>query len=620
MSEPSTSTGAHRVSQRGATRWLLVLFVLLPVLLVVFLVGKFTGASEATACTGAPVQLVVASSVDKSALLTQMAADFSRRDPVSVGTDPRNRCVQVTVVPKASGAAQKALAAGWKDSDGPRPDVWSPTSSVWLPRLENQLAADQKSSLVAEPDNSPAIATSVEVVAMPRPMAQALGWPSRQIGWRDLLQLAQSKDGWAKYGHPEWGRFVLGKTNPLNAHPGLAATVATYYAASGKTSNLTVADVQDARNRRFVAGVEQSILRYGDTSGAFLSAWQRADQQDRALSYLSALVTQESLVLSYNQGYASGDPSQSTPGPKPRVPLVALYPRDGTFIADHPYAVLSGDWVTADKRAAARAFLDYLRRPEVQQRFLDSNFRTFERAPGPGIKPEAGALPDQPARVLEHPEPRVVDAVLASWNQLRKTANVLSLVDVSGSMAERLPGSPTTRLAAAQAAAISSLDLFTDQDEVGLWSFSGGRRGVQDYQELVPIGPMSQALDGQPRRQALAVALKGLRARGDTGLYNSTAAAYQAVLDRYRDDRINAVVVLTDGRNDAQSGLSLEDVLDLVGKQSGGRSARIITIAYGPDADQEALAKIAAASRGASYVAATPEDIPKVYASALSNF
>jgi Ca-activated chloride channel family protein len=186
-------------------------------------------------------------------------------------------------------------------------------------------------------------------------------------------------------------------------------------------------------------------------------------------------------------------------------------------------------------------------------------------------------------------------------------------------MAQRVKGSKETKLDAAKQAAAASMKLFTDNDEVGLWSFSGGVAGKRDYQELVPIGPMDGAVGDQVRRDALTAVIATLSPSGDTGLYNTVAAAYQTVLDRYRDDRINAVVVLTDGKNDAQGGLNLVKLLDQLRGSAGGRQIRIITIAYGPDADQDTLAQLARATKGASYVAATPADIPKIYSAALSN-
>jgi len=575
-----------------------------------------TGAAAAAAagprCPRGTTELVVASSVDKSAMLTRFAQQFS-----ATGKDAEGRCITVSVLAKSSGAAESLLAAGWPDS--PRPDVWSPSAALWLPLLETQLATAQKSSLVPGAAAAPRLATSPMVVAMPRPMAEALGWPGAAIGWADLLRLASEHTGWGAFGHPEWGPFLLGKTNPNFSNAGLEGTLAAYYAAVGRSKDLTPADIADAASRRFVAGVEQSIVRYGDTTTSFFTDWNRADAAGQTMTYISAVVTEENLVAAYNDGNPTDDPALVGKNPKPHVPLVSIYPKEGTFLADHPYAVLSAPWVTDAKRAAADAFLGYLRSADVQRSFQANYFRDADARAGDQAGPAIGLLPNQPTQIFPTPAAETTLAALESWAQLRKTANVISLLDVSGSMQEAVPGTGTTRLDAAKQAAVSSLKLFTDADEVGLWSFSGGIKGVKDYTEQVPIGPMGAPVDGRPRRDAIETALKGLQAKGDTGLYNSIAAAYTSVLDRYRADRINAVVVLTDGKNEAQGGLSLDQLLTLLQRDTKGRSARVITIAYGPDADQATLARIARATKGASYVAPSAADIPKVYSAALSN-
>lgn len=568
----------------------------------------------ARSCDSPPVPLVVVASMDKVALMTRFAADFSAGGRTATG-----QCVAVTVVGKGSGAAASALAKGWATTDGPQPDVWSPTGSIWLPLLEQRLAQAQRSSLVPAPAAAPRLAASPMVVAMPRPMAEALGWPDKQLGWADMLSLASAETGWGSFGHPEWGRFLLGKTNPNFSHAGLEGTVATYFAAVGRTSGLTEADVRAAATRTFVAGVEQSVIRYGDTTVSFQTDWLRADQAGQAMSYISALVTEENLVVSYNEGNPTGDPALAGKGTPPTVPLVAIYPKEGTFVADHPFAALSAPWVTPAKRAAAQAFADYLRSAPVQERWQDNHFRDAAGRPAAGLTVADGVLPAEPRAVLQPPAPAVTSAILDSWSQLRKTASVINLVDVSGSMLERLPGSKSTKLDAAKKAATASLDLFTDRDEVGLWSFSGGKRGVVDHHQLVGVGPMAESLGGTPRRAVLATQLAALKAQGDTGLYNSIDAAYRALLARYRQDRINALVVITDGRNDAQGGLSLKGLLDSMTTLDPGHTIRVITIAYGPDADKDSLAKIARATKGAAYVAPTDADIPKIYSAALSN-
>ena len=62
------------------------------------------------------------------------------------------------------------------------------------------------------------------VIAMPKPMADALGYPATPIGFADIVALANDPEGWATYGHPEWGPFQLGKTNPNFSTSGLNFT------------------------------------------------------------------------------------------------------------------------------------------------------------------------------------------------------------------------------------------------------------------------------------------------------------------------------------------------------------------------------------------------------------
>jgi len=124
---------------------------------------------------------------------------------------------------------------------------------------------------------------------------------------------------------------------------------------------------------------------------------------------------------------------------------------------------------------------------------------------------------------------------------------------------------------------------------------------------------------GRSRRLALAGGLRGMVADGGTGLYDTTLAAVRAVQRNWVPGRINTVVLLTDGKNEKDGGLSLPSLLTAL-QATGDRPVRIITIAYGADADQGVLRKIAAATQGASYVAADPKEIQRIFILAISNF
>ena len=59
-----------------------------------------------------------------------------------------------------------------------------------------------------------------------------------------------------------------------------------------------------------------------------------------------------------------------------------------------------------------------------------------------------------------------------AWEEYRKPARVLIVLDVSGSMAAGVEGTGEDRLTLAQRATIDGLEHFAVQDEIGLWVFS----------------------------------------------------------------------------------------------------------------------------------------------------
>ena len=83
---------------------------------------------------------------------------------------------------------------------------------------------------------------------------------------------------------------------------------------------------------------------------------------------------------------------------------------------------------------------------------------------------------------------------------------------------------------------------------------------------------------------------------------------------------INAVVVMTDGKNEYPADSDLDSLLDKLTNSGDENGVRVFTIAYGEDADLDTLKKISEATRAAAYDARKPESILKVFADVLSNF
>lgn len=573
---------------------------------------------------GDPGDCIVADlsvSPEKLDLLTRLAEDFNESPAARVGDE----CVFARVQSKSSGGAAQLLATGWDEEiEGPRPVIWSPSASTWGSVLNQRLDRQGDPAMAGD---FVSFQLTPLVIAMPRPMAQALGWPEERLGFADILELSQDPAGWAAHGHPEWGQFRLGKTNPNFSTSGLAALVGQAYAANGKTAGLSVEDLAKPTTDEFARQIESAVVHYGDTTLTFLNNWYRADQRGNPYGYVSAVAVEEKSVIDYNTGNPDGVLQEGEEPRPPRVPLVAIYPEEGTLYSDNPLYVLDAEWVDDDEAAGAQKFVDFVGEPENQQQILRYGFRPGNPAVAIDAPIDAGngVDPDQPETLLEVPEPDVLVQLLDDWQDQRKPARVLLLMDVSGSMGNLAdPETGATKLDLAKQATITALDEFNDDDEVGLWAFTtdlGDAGDPQEYVELIPTGRIGDV------REQLASRIRDLVPLNGTPLYSSTRAAYEQQLVDFDPTRINAVVLLSDGVNDDgepdDDREQLQDLLDALSADSEGQqgqAVRVFPISYGEDADLATLRRIAEASQAAVYDSSDPRSINKVLVAVISNF
>ena len=587
--------------------------------------GGTSGDGGGIANPGDCTVVDAAVSSEKIELLTELAADFN-----DSGAEVDGRCVLVDVRSKASGGAATALAEGWDEAtDGPAPVLWSPASSAWGQVL-NQKLADAGEEPMAPEDPAPFMLTPL-VIAMPEPMAEALGWPDQPIGWSDILELARSPEGWAAFGHPEWGPFRLGKTNPNFSTSGLSALIAQSYAATGKTTDLTLEDLARPDVVQFGTDIESAVVHYGDITLTFLDNWYRADQRGQALTYASAVAVEEKSVIDYNSGNPDGVLDPGEEARPPRIPLVAIYPSEGTVYSDNPLFVLDADWVGDDQAEGAAMFAEFVSEAENQEKVLEFGFRPGnpEVALGEPVDASNGVDPTKPETLLDVPDGAVLVGLLDNWAQQRKSGRVMMVLDVSGSMGSPAdPDDPAsaTKLDLAIAAVQDGLGEFKAQDQVGIRIFTSGIATSEDgtlldYQDLVPVEPVG------PNRERLSNEVSGLIPLNGTPLYSTVADSHAEMVAAYDPTLINAIVVLSDGENDdgepGDDDAQLRELLESVEEASNGENAtpvRVFTIAYGADADTSVLERIAEASNATAYEATDATTIQDVFAAVVSNF
>ena len=135
--------------------------------------------------------------------------------------------------------------------------------------------------------------------------------------------------------------------------------------------------------------------------------------------------------------------------------------------------------------------------------------------------------------------------VLTTWEPAQRVANLLVVVDVSGSMGDAAPGTTTPLIALVRQGVGQLTALLPTTAHVGLWQFGSGLAPPNDYQLLVPTAPLNQ-----PQRAKLDAASDALTARKTgTGLYDTILAAYQYQQAHFETGIPNEILLFTDGVN-----------------------------------------------------------------------
>jgi Ca-activated chloride channel family protein len=517
------------------------------------------------------------------------------------------RCQQIEIDAAPPSTIRAALSRGWvESSDGPPPHVWIPTTSTEVALARETSAA---SGMLQESPTS--IARSPTVIAMPQPMAQAVGWPDAEFSWDAVAKLAANDNTWAERGHENWGPFKLSLVKGVESEPSMTSVAALIRAvgaipSSPSSPEQTPEEQFEARAQLLL--LERRVEYLGDSTQAQLELLGKADAEDELPQTVSALPLTEQEAWQFNRG----GPDRDEP---PTTPLAVWYPTDGGPDADYPYALLDASWSDQAANMAAAAFLDLLQSPEGQKGLQRFGFRDSSRQATPELTDRDTIRPDMALPEPERLDVAAVGPVLEAWRGLSQTGNLLSVFDVSGSMKTEVPGTGASRLELSIQGSIAGLALLDPNTINGLWEFSTdiGPNG-RDYRELLPLGPLGGEINGVPRRDAAIAALRGLRPRNDTGLYDTIAAAYEHLQDNYQPDRINALVVFTDGKNDDDDGMSLPQLqAHLRELVDPAREVLILAVGYGPEADFEALNAVTTVTDGRLYALERPEDIRNVF-------
>jgi Ca-activated chloride channel family protein len=513
------------------------------------------------------LELVFPYGSEKEKWITDVTAAFNR----SNAKTQSGKTIFVRAIPLGSGETIDNILSGRMQAH-----LASPASAAFIKLGNAESQAKSGKDLIGSTDN---LVLSPVVIAMWKPMAEAIGWGKKPLGWSDILSLAQNPKGWAAYGFPQWGKFKFGHTHPEFSNSGLISLFAEAYAASGKTAGLKLADLEKPQVKQLIAGVEQSVVHYGSSTG-FFGRKMFANGPE----YLSAAVLYESMVVeSYSQNNLA-------------FPVVAIYPKEGTFWSDHPVGIVERDWVTPEHREAAKIYIQYLLARPQQEKAVAYGFRpaSLDVPLAAPLDAAHGIDPKEPKTTLEVPSVDVINGILQSWKIQKKHSNIVLVLDTSGSMREE------SKMQNAKQGAKQLLQLLDDGDTFSFLPFSSELHWAQQDALM------------QNERPHLVEQVDSLFASGGTALYDSIDAAYQHLAAVPNPDaKIQAVVVLTDGE-DTESKMKLNELMERIKYNGENRAIHVFTIAYGREARKDILQQIAEATQ-AKFYEGTPQNIVEVF-------
>jgi Ca-activated chloride channel family protein len=431
----------------------------------------------------------------------------------------------------------------------PAPTIVTPQSADWLVDINHNAGRE-----VVDIDATDNIAETWLGIVTYRDMAECLGWPDKDLGYADLIELLSNPDGWQAYSpcsQAEWGRSPkLAFTNPSLSTSGRNVLVSLYSIAAGKPpADLTVADIDRVDVVDYVKQFQGLVDHYMPTT---ISLNTKVSQGSGYGHFF--LMPEDNLANMYLGNESVLTPDGSREPITPVRDLVMIYPKEGAVLNGNPAGIVSAPWVGEESPAAAREWVKFLREDDQQALFAAAGFRSPQGVDRPVDAAEFatwGLNAEPPTAKIEPGDlqPPVLDRIIDSWSAVKKPAIVTFVVDVSGSMI----GEPLSQVQGGLlnvVDAIAASDNPQNPNQVGLLTFSSS---VVTEMEPAAI---------QDAKYDIADAISAMTADGGTALFDAVARAVTLTDEATGDPAATrAVVVLSDG--EATEGRCLSDVVSM---------------------------------------------------------
>jgi ABC-type glycerol-3-phosphate transport system substrate-binding protein len=312
---------------------------------------------------------------------------------------PQGKHAQIDLIPMGSMEGAHAAVAGDK-----RIQVWSPASSVYKDTFVEDWQAKYGTNPIAREDQ---LVLTPMVFVMWEERYQEFQKHYGNVDFDTVNRALHEPAGWQTIGgHPDWGLFKFGHTNPGESNSGIQALLLAGHSYFKKSSDLTVADVTDAGFQTWLGRLESATNSDSNSTGNLMR-----EMVLKGPSSYDALLVYESVAIDYLKN-AEGRWGA----------LHVVYPEYNSW-NDSPYYILNATWSSDDQKKAAGQFLDFLMSEPIQRESIVHGFRPADpnvpiRTPNsPWTLFVANGIKIDLGKICAPPRAEVATNLLASWQR-----------------------------------------------------------------------------------------------------------------------------------------------------------------------------------------------------------
>ncbi len=314
-----------------------------------------------------PINVSLLYSTEKEAWLSEVVKTFEATSP-NVDGHP----IKIQLEKMGSWEINAAVLNGTR-----KPVIVSPASSLQIAALQDASTAQFGKTLVNPADTTTCrsvLKTPLVLVAWKERADVLWGQHPNASLWKDLHDALTNPQGWAAYNHPDWGYVKFGHTDPLKSNSGFMTILLMTYGYHDKTAGLKSADIlTDSLFQKWFLETEAGIGQFENSTGPLMQ---------KMIAYgpstFDFVAVYEATAI------------EQAPNAVGRYGELRVYYPPAQLWSDHPFCLVSADWVGPQQSKAAGLFINYLvSQPEQNLALMKYGFRPVD----PSIKLEQPGSP-----------------------------------------------------------------------------------------------------------------------------------------------------------------------------------------------------------------------------------